>query len=134
MVKNTGDGFMLAFYSARKAVTCSVEIQKELQEFNDHNPDRQLKVRIGINVGETIKEEEDYFGMAVVMAARIMDAASGGHILVSDLLRKIAHGPYSPALISTSPEYEYSDFGWQTLKGFEEDEHLFKVNWRATRH
>jgi class 3 adenylate cyclase len=38
-VKNTGDGVMIAFYSARKAVTCAVEIQRELQLFNIDNPD-----------------------------------------------------------------------------------------------
>jgi len=77
-VKTTGDGFMIAFYSARKAVSCAVEVQKDLQEFNRQNPDRQLKVRIGLNLGEVIKEEEDYFGSAVVMTARIMDESTGG--------------------------------------------------------
>jgi len=38
-VKNTGDGVMIAFYSARKAVTCAVEIQRELQLFNIDNLD-----------------------------------------------------------------------------------------------
>ena len=121
-VKNTGDGYMLAFYSARKAVSCAVEIQKDLQDLNQQNSDRQLKVRIGINVGETIKENEDYFGTAVVMAARIMDTASGGQILVSDLLQRIAYRP-------TDSEYEYSDFGRRTLKGFNDEEQLFEVIW-----
>ena len=40
------------------------------------NADRQLKVRIGINVGEAIKEDSDFFGTAVVVAARIMAEAS----------------------------------------------------------
>jgi len=86
-VKTTGDGFMIAFYSAMKAVTCAVEIQRELQLFNIDNPDRQLLVRIGLNLGEVIKEEDDYFGSAVVMAARIMDESAGGQILVSELVR-----------------------------------------------
>ena len=124
-VKTTGDGFMIAFYSARKAVTCAVEIQKEIQAFNLQNPDRQLKVRIGLNLGEVIKEEDDYFGSAVVMAARIMDESTGGQILVSDLLRQVAAGP-------SNSEHEYSDFGLRTLKGFDEEEHIFEVLWETS--
>ena len=124
-VKTTGDGFMIAFYSARKAVSCAVEIQKELEEFNRQNPDRQLKVRIGVNLGEVIKEEDDYFGTAVVIAARIMNEAAGGQILVSDLLRKVASG-------HANAEHEYSDLGWRTLKGFDDEEHIFEVVWRTS--
>ena len=124
-VKTTGDGFMIAFYSARKAVTCAVEIQKEIQAFNLQNPDRQLKVRIGLNLGEVIKEEEDYFGSAVVMAARIMDESTGGQILVSDLLRQVAAGP-------SNSEHQYSDFGLRTLKGFDDKQHIFEVLWETT--
>ena len=124
-VKTMGDGFMIAFYSARKAVSCAVDIQRDLQEFNRENPERQLKVRIGLNLGEAIKEEEDYFGSAVVIAARIMDESSGGQILVSDLLRQVADGP-------SNSEHEYSDFGRRTLKGSEEEEQIFEVLWQAT--
>jgi len=122
-VKTTGDGFMIAFYSARKAVSCAVSIQRELQEFNRENPDRQLKVRIGLNLGEVIKEEDDYFGSAVVIAARIMDESAGGQILVSGLLRQVAEGP-------SNSEHEYLDFGRRTLKGFDEEEQIFEVLWR----
>ena len=124
-VKTMGDGFMIAFYSARKAVSCAVDIQRDLQEFNRENPERQLKVRIGLNLGEVIKEEEDYFGSAVVIAARIMDESSGGQILVCDLLRHVADGP-------SNSEHEYSDFGRRTLKGSEEEEQIFEVLWQAT--
>ncbi len=124
-VKTIGDGFMIAFYSARKAVTCAVDIQKELQEFNLQNPDRQLKVRIGLNLGEVIKEDEDYFGSAVVMAARIMDESTGGQILVSDLLRQVAEEP-------SHSEHQYSDFGRHTLKGFDYEEQIFEVLWEPS--
>ena len=124
-VKTMGDGFMIAFYSARKAVSCAVDIQRDLQEFNRENPERQLKVRVGLNLGEVIKEEKDYFGSAVVIAARIMDESSGGQILVSDLFRQVADGP-------SNSEHEYSDFGRRTLKGSEEEEQIFEVLWQAT--
>lgn len=72
-----------------------------------------------------IKEEEDYFGSAVVMAARIMDESKGGQILVSDLLRQVAEGP-------SNTEHQYSDFGRRTLKGFEDEEQTYEVLWQTT--
>ena len=79
--------------------------------------DRQLKVSIGINIGETIKEEEDFFGSAVVLAARIMNLAIGGQILVSDLFRKLA---------GTTSGFQYIDYGWKQLKA--EDEMSFAIS------
>ena len=50
-VKTMGDGFMVVFSSTRKVSACAVDIQRSLQRFNQENADRQLNVRIGINVG-----------------------------------------------------------------------------------
>ena len=121
-VKSMGDGFMIVFPSARKAVACAAGIQRGLEKFNKENTDRQLKVRVGINVGETIKEE-DFFGTAVVMAARVMDRASGGQILVTDLFRKLA---------GSTSNFQYVDYGSTQLKGFSEEEHLHEVDWRSS--
>ena len=121
-VKAMGDGFMVVFSSARKAISCAVGVLKSLDGFNQENVNRQLKVRIGINVGETIKEDEDFFGSAVVRAARIMAQASGGQILVSDLFRQLA---------GSTASFQYVDYGWKQLKGFAEEEHLYEVDWRT---
>ena len=122
-VKALGDGFMIVFASARRALSCAVDIQRSLREFNQEHADRQLKVRIGINVGETIKEEEDFFGSTVVLAARIMDQAKGEQILVSDLFRQLA---------GSTPGFQYLDRGLKQLKGFADQEHLYEVDWRAS--
>src|SRR3989442_8161392 len=69
-VKGLGDGIMGAFQSARRAIDCSVAIQREL----DRRPTRQdapLRVRIGLNTGEVIHERQDLFGNAVNAAQRI---------------------------------------------------------------
>ncbi len=121
-VKALGDGFMMVFSSARRAAACAMDIQRGLREFNRKHADRQLKVRIGINVGETIQEDEDFFGSAVVLAARITARASGGQILVSDLFRKLA---------GNTSSFGYVDRGWEHLKGFAEEEHLYEVDWHA---
>lgn len=78
-------------------------------------------MRIGINVGETIKEE-DFFGSAVVLSARIMDSAIRSQILVSDLFRKMA---------ANTSNLQYVDQGLKQLKGFTEEEHVYEVDWRA---
>ena len=103
-----GDGFMIVFSSARKAVACAVDVQHSLDEFNEQHADRPLKVRIGINVGETIKEDEDFFGSAVVLAARIMAQASGTQILVSDLFRKLA---------GSTSNFQYVEVRLETAQG-----------------
>ena len=72
-----------------------------------------------------ITEEEDYFSSAVVMATRIMDESKGGQILVFDLLRQVAEG-------SSNTEYQYSDFGRRTVRGFEDEEQIYEVLWQAT--
>ena len=122
-VKTLGDGFMIVFSSARRAGACAVDIQLSLQNYNKQNADRPLKVRIGINIGETIKEEKDFFGSAVVTAARIAAEASGGKILVSDLFRQ---------LTGQTSELRYKDHGRKKLKGFTEKVHLYEIDWRAS--
>src|SRR5688500_8609045 len=70
-VKALGDGFMVAFASARKALACAQEIQQRLGEHNRVSLGDEVHVRIGINTGEVIVEGDDLFGQAVNAAARI---------------------------------------------------------------
>jgi adenylate cyclase len=85
VVKNQGDGFMLAFASARRAVTCAQAIEAAVADtFRD--PGSPIRVRIGLHVGETVHEGDDHFGHAVNYAARVASAASGGEIVVSSLV------------------------------------------------
>lgn len=85
VVKNQGDGFMLAFPSARTAVACAEEMQRRIAEtFND--PGLPIRVRIGIHTGELTRNADDFFGHAVNYAARIAGAAAGGEILVSGVV------------------------------------------------
>ena len=72
-VKALGDGFMLVFTDAGEAVRCAVAIQQALADHNRHHPERALLVRIGINSGDTFRHQKDYFGLAVSMAARVME-------------------------------------------------------------
>jgi class 3 adenylate cyclase len=66
-VKNMGDGFMLTFSSARRGVGCAVAVQRELRKLDSDNPETSLAVRMGLSVGEPIREEDDLFGKSVVL-------------------------------------------------------------------
>jgi predicted ATPase/class 3 adenylate cyclase len=121
-VDTAGDSFMVAFASARKAVSCAVGIQRALEEHNRGQPlEHQVRVRIGLNTGEVIQEEEDLFGAAVNAAARICAKAKGSQILVSETV----HGVMGPA-----KGIELVDRGRFRLKGFPERWRLFEVVWQ----
>ena len=76
-VKSEGDGFMVAFQSAAKAVACAAAVQKAMSERNE-SAEEPVKVRMGLHAGEVIKEDEDFFGRNVIMAARVASQAKGG--------------------------------------------------------
>lgn len=117
-VKALGDGFMLAFGSARRALACAVAIQRALWECRFDLPD--VKVRIGLNTGEVVCQGEDLYGQAVHSAARIAAKAAGGQILVSEIVKQ---------LVGATPDLTFIDRGRYRLKGFPERLRLFEVPW-----
>ena len=78
------------------------------------------EVRIGLNAGEPIAEEEDLFGTAVIMAARIAAKAEGSEILASNVVRELVAGK----------GFLFADRGETPLRGFEEAVRLYEVRWR----
>ncbi len=117
-VKGTGDGLMLAFQSARRAVTCAIEIQRALAQ---HPEAKKLGLSIGLSTGEVVHEVEDLFGATVNLAARVAAQAAGGEILISDSVR---------AVLGSAPGIELEDRGEVKLKGFDEAVRLHEVVWR----
>ena len=88
VVKGQGDGFMLAFPSARRALDGTRQIERDITAtFND--PGSPIQVRIGVHVGEVMQEADDFFGHAVNYAARVAGAARGGEALVSSLVHEL---------------------------------------------
>ena len=85
MVKNQGDGFMIAFSDAVEAVLCSIEVQQALLRANARW--HSIRVRIGMHVGESVRRGDDLFGRNVAMAARVADQAGGGEILITESVR-----------------------------------------------
>ena len=119
-VKHQGDGLMLAFSSARRALLCAVDIQASTVESNASRPDDPLLVRIGLNTGDVISEDDDYFGSSVIVAARIAAAARGGEILLSEATKSVA-GRIRVPLIDRGPH---------ELRGLSDTTRLYEAVWR----
>ena len=85
VVKTTGDGLLLEFASVVDAVRCAVEVQREMAERNADVPaDRRIEFRMGINLGDIIRDGRDIYGDGVNVAARLEGLAEPGGICVSD--------------------------------------------------
>ena len=115
-----GDGFMASFDSATGAIDSAIALQKSLAAHNE-TASQPLSVRIGINAGEPIVEEEDLHGTAVIVAARVSARAEGGEILTTDVVRQLVAGK----------GYLFADRGVEALKGFDEPVRLYAVRWSA---
>ncbi len=134
-VKTMGDGFMASFSSATRALECAIAMQRAFEERNEAAAARPstgsgraevIRVRIGLNAGEPIAEEDpdgrsDLFGTAVIEAARIAAAARGGEILTSDTVRGLVAGK----------KILFADRGETAMRGFEDPVRLFELRWRG---
>jgi class 3 adenylate cyclase len=119
-VKALGDGFMTSFSSATKALECAIAMQRAFAQHNE-SAEEPIMVRIGLNAGEPIAEDDDLYGTAVNLAARITAQGKGGEILASEAVRQIVAGKKFP----------FSDLGETTLRGFEDRVHIYQVSWRG---
>ena len=117
-IKGLGDGFMISFGSARHGVECALDIQQAIAEYSKQNPERKLRIRIGVNTGEVVEEAGDIFGAAVNVAARVAGKAKGGEILVSEIVRQLV-GPIA--------EMKFEFRGRYKLKGFPDRWRLHQV-------
>ncbi|HVS49908.1 MAG TPA: ATPase, T2SS/T4P/T4SS family [Candidatus Dormibacteraeota bacterium] len=117
-IKGLGDGFMISFGSVRHGVQCALEIQTAIAEYSKQNPERKVKIRIGLNTGEVVEEAGDIFGAAVNVAARVAGKAKGGEILVSEVVRQ---------LIGPMAEMKFDFRGRYKLKGFPDRWRLHQV-------
>jgi class 3 adenylate cyclase len=113
-VEQEGDAFMLVFAGARAAVSCAVEAQRAIAE-----SDLPLRVRVGLNTGEVIAEEQGYFGRTVFLAARVAGQAQGGQILVSEVTRNLV-GEH---------DVSFLDRGEHELRGLAGTHRLYEVPW-----
>jgi adenylate cyclase len=83
-VKSTGDGFLVVFDSALRAVQCAVEIQQCVHDRNAGSGVRPVAVRIGVHLGDIEERERDVFGDAVNVAARVEPLAEPGGVCITE--------------------------------------------------
>ena len=125
-IKHTGDGIMASFPAASKALESAVAIQREFAALTP-GPlpaggvrEPPFASRIGLNAGEPVAEDEDLFGTAVQMAARVCAHAEPGQIVAANVVRELAAGK----------GFLFSDLGDIALRGFEDPVRLYEVRWR----
>jgi len=119
-IKHTGDGIMAAFASAANAVEASIAIQGEVAAHNSRQPALALHLRIGLNAGEPIQEEDDLFGVTVQLAARVCNASTADAILCTTVVKDLASGKGG----------RFESAGSFALKGFRDKIPLWSVLWR----
>jgi pimeloyl-ACP methyl ester carboxylesterase len=109
-VKSLGDGFLILFDGPARAIHCA-------QAITDAMSPLEIKVRAGLHTGEVERTESDVLGIAVHLAARIMDRASAGEVVISRTVKDLVAGS----------GIAFADAGEHSLKGIEEKWQLFKV-------
>ena len=95
------------------------ELLEAIAQHNESAPE-PIRVRVGLNAGEPIAEQEDLFGTAVNLAARIAAKAEVSEILTPDTVRGLVAGK----------RFLFADRGETSLRGFEDPVRLFEVSWR----
>ncbi|MGZ8734844.1 MAG: adenylate/guanylate cyclase domain-containing protein, partial [Acidimicrobiia bacterium] len=118
-VKNLGDGLMLVFPSASDAVRGTVAIQQLASSFS-RTAEVPLLIRAGGSTGDADVVDGDYFGVAVVEAARLCAHCEGGQILVTEAMRHLARDRTG---------HRYASVGGLELKGLDEEVAAFEVLW-----
>ncbi len=114
-IKQLGDGFIFCFSSARKALLCAGEAQRELAQLAS-DEGKRLRVRMGLHAGEPIQSERDYIGQTVNLAQRVMQQADGGQVFCSEVVRNLA---------GALKGYQFVDRGQRRLDGIREPQRLY---------
>ena len=91
-VKHTGDGIMASFSNPPASIDSAIDMQRGVAHYNTGKPDIELRLRVGISVGEPIAEDNDLFGTTVQMAARLCDGAGTDGIMITNLLKEMSQG------------------------------------------
>ncbi len=118
-----GDGLVACFRSPADAVAAAIEMQRALEGYtgSDRSP-HELSVRIGIASGEVVVDGQGvpFLGTALNLAARVMDVADGGRIMITSYVS-------SAATLDPGQIFRHGDF---KLKNIAEAIPVSEVLWR----
>jgi class 3 adenylate cyclase len=107
-IDTAGDGFLVAFNSAARAVRCAVAVR-------DHVGRAGLRVRAGVHAGESEESGGKLIGIALHIGSRLLGLARPGEVLVSSTVRDLV----------TGSGIEFDDRGEHALKGISGQWHLY---------
>lgn len=118
LIKTIGDAFLMTFESPTNAVLAGVSVQEALTKLNEGRaPEDRLDIRIAINSGEVNLMENDVFGEAVNITARIEGIAEAGQVYFTEAVY----------LSMNKAEVPSSEIGLMQLKGIPEKIRVYKV-------
>jgi adenylate cyclase len=119
IVKTTGDGILIEFPSAVDAVQYADNVQQVMAQRNASVPvDLRMELRMGINVGDVIVEDNDLFGDGVNVAARLEGLAAPGGIYVSgNVYEQVRH----------KVDLAFEDMGEQSVKNIDEPVRVYRI-------
>ncbi len=117
--KVTGDGVLVEFSSAVNAVQCAIDLQHGMADANkNQSEDRQIVLRIAINLGDVMVEGSDLYGEGVNIAARLEAIAEPGGVLISGTAYDHIGGKVKVG---------FEDIGAQSLKNIAEPVRTYRV-------
>jgi class 3 adenylate cyclase len=123
IIKNQGDGYMVTFGSARRALLCAAAVQADLRRSVSTDPNRGVRVRIGCHTGEAIHDASgDLFGRHVIIAARVANLAEGAQVLVSSIVREIT---------AARGDLNFGEPQPVQLKGVVGTQHVYDFDWAS---
>jgi len=119
-IKTEGDSFYVVFPGAHAAVSAASAILREADRYSQRQPQRPLRIGVGIHAGEPQPHEGQYVGSAVIVAARLAQSAGAGDLLISDLVRGLLPRDGMPAMEERTG---------LVLKGLDDPPRAYAVRW-----
>jgi TolB-like protein/class 3 adenylate cyclase/DNA-binding winged helix-turn-helix (wHTH) protein/Flp pilus assembly protein TadD len=114
-----GDAVLARFDAVVDALVSAIGVQQQIDRLNQDLPaQRQIRFRIGLNLGDVIEDRDDIYGDGVNIAARLESLAEPGGICVSEAVRTAA---------KTKLDLEYEAIGEQELKNIPEPVLAYRV-------
>jgi adenylate cyclase len=119
VVHYAGDAVLAEFDTVSDALSCAVDVQRDLKARNQDVPDdRKVQFRIGVNLGEVIVDQDEIYGDGVNIAARLENLAEPGGICISEAVR---------TAIGKKLPLDYEFMGEQEVKNISDPVRAYKV-------
>lgn len=120
-VKVQGDGFMVAFAGASRALRCAIAIQRVTDDWCKEH-EEPIRIHQGMHTGETVRENGDFLGRTVILASRITGESKESEILASSVVKELA---------AATGEFRFGDPRDVQLKGVTVAQTVYPVEWRV---